>query len=103
MPLLTKSRYNLAQDCPAKLYYSENAQYANQTLDDPFLKELAKGGFQVGALAKCYHPGGHAIKRSDPFIDCNRTLELLQQENVIIYEACFLISRPLVVICPPLP
>src|SRR5689334_14724908 len=96
MPLLTKSRFSLALDCPTKLYYKENKQYADQTLDDSFLLELAKGGFQVGALAKCYYPNGYLIDRhktNSYETLAAETLHLLQKDNVIIYEAAFLYKQ----------
>lgn len=96
MPLLTKSRFALALDCPTKLYYKENKQYVDETLDDPFLLELAKGGFQVGALARCYYPGGYLIDRrktNSYEALAEETLQLLQNENVIIYEAAFLYKQ----------
>jgi hypothetical protein len=96
MPLLTKSRFTLALDCPTKLYYKENKQYADETLDDPFLLELAKGGFQVGALAKCYYPNGYLIDRrktNSYEALADETFQLLQNENVIIYEAAFLYKQ----------
>ncbi|MBN1185271.1 MAG: hypothetical protein JXB49_23505 [Bacteroidales bacterium] len=51
---LTKSRFKLACECETKLYYTRKAEYADQSIDDPFLTELAKGGYQVGELAKYY-------------------------------------------------
>ena len=64
--LFTKSRFKIALDCPTKLYYASNDKtYANANLDDPFLKALAKGGFQVGALAQCYYPEGIEVKHKD--------------------------------------
>ena len=49
----TKSRFRLALECPTKLYYGANkSEYANQSIDDPFLMALAEGGYQVGELAK---------------------------------------------------
>src|SRR4051794_9249341 len=93
MVYLTKSRFALASDCPTKLYYNENKQYANQALEDTFLAELAKGGFQVGALAKCYFPGGTDIGEADFEKAASKTWELLHQENVIIYEAAFLYNN----------
>lgn len=53
MPLLTKSRFKKALECPSKLFYStrENG-YMDQQVDDPFLAALAEGGYQVGELAK---------------------------------------------------
>jgi hypothetical protein len=51
---LTKSKFKLALECTAKLYYQSNKAYKKNKLDNDFLKTLAKGGFQVGELAKCY-------------------------------------------------
>lgn len=54
MAYLTKSRFKLAQECETKLFYYRKPEYADQSADDPFLLELAKGGYQVGELAKYY-------------------------------------------------
>ena len=62
---LTKSRFQLAMQCKTKLFYCGKPEYANQSIDDPFLLSLAEGGFQVGALAKCYFPGGHEVETKD--------------------------------------
>ena len=51
---LTKSRFKLACECETKLFYTRKKEYADQSTEDPFLAELAKGGFQVGELAKYY-------------------------------------------------
>ena len=51
---LTKSRFKLAYECETKLYYTRKPYYTDQSIDDPFLLELAKGGYQVGELAKYY-------------------------------------------------
>lgn len=84
---LTKSRFKLAMECPTKLYYTGKKEYANQNIDDPFLLALADGGFQVGELAKCYFPGGYEVETLDYQEALNQTNALLQQENVVIYEA----------------
>ncbi len=87
---LTKSRFKLASECPTKLFYTgKNSVYANQKIDDPFLMALAKGGFQVGELAKCYFPGGIEVKagRGDYESALSQTDELLLSENVTIFEA----------------
>ncbi len=87
---LTKSRFKLASECPTKLFYTgKNNVYANQKIDDPFLMALAKGGFQVGELAKCYFPGGIEVKagRGDYESALSQTDELLLSENVTIFEA----------------
>ncbi len=83
---LTKSRFKLALDCETKLFYTGKKEYANSMMDDPFLKALADGGFQVGELAKCYYPGGHDIESLDYKKAEKQTLELLKQNNVIIFE-----------------
>ncbi len=55
----TKSLFTMAVECPTKLYYkSKSNEYADKSIDDSFLQALAEGGFQVGALAKCYYPEG---------------------------------------------
>ena len=75
-------------ECPTKLYYTSLPEkYANAKLDDPFLEALAKGGFQVGELAKCYYPCGHDIQDLDYETSLAKTNELLKQENVVIFEA----------------
>jgi len=84
---LTKSKFKLAMECPSKLFYIGKKEYANQSLDDSLLLALADGGFQVGALAKCYFPGGHEIETLDYDEALNQTNELLKLKNVIIYEA----------------
>lgn len=88
---LTKSRFKLALECPVKLYYTGKKDvYYDNKFDNDFLAALAEGGFQVGELAKCYFPGGVDIEELDYSSALDRTNELLQKDNVIIYEAAFL-------------
>ena len=93
---LTKSRFKLAIECPSKLfYYNKKTEYADAQLDDPFLKALAKGGFQVGELAKylfCEDPQKEqiTIEELDYATALERTNEkLLGSDNVVIAEAAF--------------
>ncbi|MFM8314620.1 MAG: DUF2779 domain-containing protein, partial [Deltaproteobacteria bacterium] len=87
---LTKSRFNTARECPTKLYYeSKKEEYGNDKNDNPFLRNLAKGGFQVGALAKLYFPGGVEIDTLDYEEALQKTNELMQKENVVIFEGAF--------------
>lgn len=83
---LTKSRFKVALECPTKLYYSSNKEYGNKKLDDPFLKALAKGGFQVGALAKAYYPQGHDIVTLDKSLALKQSNELMEKDEVVIFE-----------------
>ncbi len=85
---LTKSKFVHALDCPTKLFYHDNGEYKSRLEDDEFLQALAKGGLQVGELAKLYFPGGHDIPmRQEKSVSLKQTNELLRQEEVTIYEA----------------
>lgn len=85
---LTKSKFILGLECPTKLYYHSNSSsYSNQSLNDPFLEALAKGGFQVGALARAYYPAGIIIEDTSNDQALIRTNNLLQQESCVIFEA----------------
>jgi len=89
---LTKSRFKLGLECPVKLFYTNKKQeYANQKQEDPFLAALAKGGFQVEELARLEYPQGVLVEGDHFDYDgaLDRTLELLQRENVVIFEAAF--------------
>ncbi|MCK5882521.1 MAG: hypothetical protein KAG61_02440, partial [Bacteriovoracaceae bacterium] len=83
---LTKSRFKLGTECPTKLFYTKKKEYLDSKMDDSFLAALAEGGFQVGELAKCYHPGGHDITTLDYEEAERQTEELLKLDKVIIYE-----------------
>ncbi len=83
---LTKSRFKLGIECPTKLFYTGKKEYPDSKMDDFFLAALAEGGFQVGDLAKLYFPNGHDITTLNYEEAENQTLELLKQDNVIIYE-----------------
>lgn len=83
---LTKSRFKLGLECPAKLYYTGKKEYPDQKMDDAFLAALAEGGYQVGELAKCYFQGGHDVTTLDYDEAEAQTRKLLEQDEVIIYE-----------------
>ena len=82
---LTKSRFKLSIECPTKLYYAGKKEYANNSLDNPFLEALAEGGFQVGELAKYYYPDGHLVHTLDYHDALEQTNQLLELDNVTIY------------------
>ena len=87
---LTKSRFKIALECPAKLYYTGKNEYANTMSTDEFLKALAEGGYQVGELAKYYHPGGILIDEIAHRAALDRTEELLKADDVTLFEPAFL-------------
>ncbi len=89
MRYLTKSRFKLALECPAKLYYTGKAEYPDKKQEDDFLEALAEGGFQVGELTKLYFPDGIEISEKGYDVPLEKTLQLLQRENVVIFEAAF--------------
>ncbi len=92
MRVLTKSRFKLGLECPNKLYFTGKDQFENLKLDDPFMKALANGGFQVEEYARLHYPNGTLIEGvRDTYENLHKiTQELLKQENVVIYEAAFL-------------
>lgn len=86
MRYLTKSRFKLAVECPTKLYYTGKADYANTNNDNEFLAMLADGGFQVGELAKLKYPEGVEVKTKQVAQAIAETAELLQQDNITLFE-----------------
>lgn len=85
---LSKSRFKIAYECPAKLYfYEQPLKYGNKNHENEFLKALAHGGFQVGALAKIYYPGGVDLEGLQTEEAIQKTSELLKQEKITIFEA----------------
>ena len=87
---LTKSRFRLGLECPTKLYYTKNLDYADQGQNDPFMQALAKGGYQVGEMAKykyCDDPQGYGI-----------TIETLVEEDALQQTIDKLMAHPNVVI-----
>jgi hypothetical protein len=95
MKALSKSRFKLGLECPNKVYFSNNKDiFYNSKNEDPFLKALASGGFQVEEYARLQYPEGKLIDA--PYKDDNyqffheETKKLLKNENVTIFEAGFL-------------
>lgn len=95
MPVLSKSKFKLALECPTKLYYATNPHvYQDNSIDDPFLQALAEGGYQVGELAKylfCDDP----IRDNITITELNREVAIQQTEDKrrhgdsVIAEAAF--------------
>jgi hypothetical protein len=95
MKVLSKSRFKLGLECPNKLFFTSDKQYANQKNTDSFLQALAKGGFQVEELARLHYPNGIFINTENYEYEkaFQLTKEALLLENVVIYEAAFLVDN----------
>ena len=92
----TKSAFAMSLECPRRLYYAyDNEHYANQDVNDEFLKSLAEGGFQVGEFAKlCYGiKADNMVGTLDADDAIAKTIEQLKQENVNIAEAAFRVGN----------
>ena len=87
----TKSAYKVAIDCPTKLFYCCDDNYANQDSNNEFLMALAKGGFQVGELAKIYYhiTDDTFVKSQDYDESVSQTVRLFERNKVNIAEAAF--------------
>lgn len=94
MAVLSKSRFKLGLECPNKLFFTGNSNYANKKNSDSFLAALAEGGFQVEELARLHYPNGNFIETETYEYEraAQLTREALLQENVVIYEAAFLVD-----------
>ena len=90
---LTKSRFKIGMSCPTKLYYESSDKYENNDDGNEFMKALAKGGLQVGEMAKIFYPGGIEINGKNKEEQLVQTNSALLQENVIIYEAAIKVGH----------
>jgi hypothetical protein len=50
MKVLSKSRFKFGLECSNKLFFTGKDEYVNQKSENPFLKALASGGFQLVVL-----------------------------------------------------
>lgn len=90
MKYLTKSKFKVGLECPTKLFYIDKEIFPNKKKDDPFLEQLANGGFQVEALARLKYTGGEMIDTRNRFDATIETETLLKNDSAIIYEASFI-------------
>ena len=91
--LLSKSKFKLAIQCQNQLFFSLfPKEYANSKLNDPFIQALAKGGFQVEALARAYFPEGK-MNPTD-YYDYQGSFAFTSsafcKEEAVIFEAGFM-------------
>ena len=90
---LTKSRFKLAVECPAKLNYTGKKEYANTKDEDDFLRSLAEGGYQVGEMAKLLYEGGTEVASSGYEQQLADTAGLLNQENATVFEGALSVDK----------
>ena len=84
---LTKSRFKLAVECPRKLFYTGKKDiYQDAMAEDKFLKMLAEGGYQVGALAKLRYPDGIEIRETEHAAAESATQALLERDHIVLFE-----------------
>jgi len=88
--MLSKSQFRLGLSCPNKIYFKNNKEYVNQSLDDPFLKALASGGFQIEAYARKFYPTGVFIENGfkQPLQAIEDTRKAFEKDCVL-FEAAF--------------
>lgn len=92
---LSKSDFKIARTCVAKLFFREN-HYPDNLDSNQYLALLADGGYMVEALAKAHYPGGIQLQYGQDIEgDFTRTLEFLQREDVVLFEATVLVGRRL--------
>lgn len=84
---MTKSKFKLLMECPTKLNYVDNPEYANKRNDDSFLKALAEGGYQVEALAQCYYPKGILVQSDSNEGAVDLTKKYLENEQITLFQA----------------
>ena len=91
---LTKSRFKLALECPSKLYYSGKPNdYRDSMAENAFMASLAEGGYQVGELAKQLYPNGIEIEGYEHADVVHETMQLLQQDQVVLFEPAILVGN----------
>ena len=88
--MLSKSQFRLGLSCLNKIYFKNNKEYVNQSLDDPFLQALASGGFQIEAYARKFFPTGVFIEDGyrQPLQAIDATRNALEGDCVL-FEAAF--------------
>jgi hypothetical protein len=99
MPILklSKSDFKVAMTCPTKLYYRK-LKYPTTMEGNEFMEMLAEGGYMVGKLATLLYPGGIDLSNEgSPEKSAEKTMELLlNNENIVIYEASVMFENFLI-------
>lgn len=90
---LTKSRFKLAVECPAKLNYTGLPEFVDRNDSDEMLRGLAEGGLQIGALAQAFfarEAESEGVKWEEIKGDQEAQIALtelrLSNENITLFE-----------------
>ena len=100
---LTKSRFKMAVECPAKLNYTGHPEFVNTNESSEMLRGLAEGGYQIGALAQAFF-SREAKREGVPWEEIlgnqqeqiELTKSLLSNENITLFEPTFVHENNLV-------
>ena len=85
MHYLSKTDFKVARSCPTKLYYKKSG-YPSTMEDDSFMAFLANGGHIVGKIAQILYPDGKLISSLRSKSAIQESEELLQNEDITIFE-----------------
>jgi hypothetical protein len=94
-PFLTKSDFQIAQECPTKLYYRKH-QFPTEDDDNEYLEMLADGGFMVGVLAKLLYPDGVEVRGNLQEAIATTEQLLYENQNITLFEPAIAIGDQLV-------
>lgn len=84
----SKSRFNLALECPTRLFYAGKAGVCPaRKRENEFMRAVADGGFQVGELGELKFPGGIEITARSHDEQVAETERLLRRDDVTLFEA----------------
>jgi len=86
---LTKSRFKLALDCPAKLFYTGKPEYPDAKRTMLSWRHWLKEVIRLEHWQNVYYPDGIEIQERGYDIPLQKTIDLLNQDNVVIFEAAF--------------
>jgi hypothetical protein len=94
---ISKSDFKVAMTCPTKLYYRK-LKYPTTNEGNEFMEMLAEGGYMVGKLATLIYPDGVDLSNEgSPEKSAEKTTELLlNNENIVIYEASLMFENFLI-------
>ncbi|MCH8906530.1 MAG: DUF2779 domain-containing protein [Candidatus Heimdallarchaeota archaeon] len=79
-----------------KLHYSKQDKYPENFAETKFYDELTRGGFQVNELAKSYYPKGKEMPKESPEEAFIHTMEELENDRTILFEATILADSSLI-------